>query len=261
MARKKTRKYKRRRNINIGVWLIFIGLLVTNKFYPLEDLVEKIFPTHYKTYKEFGIKIPTQYKVHGIDVSHHQGKINWEMAKAMKDKDISLEFAFLKATEGNSFKDKKFKYNWRKSKAAGFLRGAYHYFSPHKKGEDQAKHYINNVKLNKGDFPPVIDVEDIGNISSKTLMKGVMKFAKKVEAHYGVKPIIYTYHDFYKNHFDSSFDTYTLWIAHYYVKSPSNTVWNFWQHNDRGTVSGINNRVDFNVFNKDLDKMKGLLIK
>ena len=259
----KTKRTKKRLGlkINIVIWTLVAGLFAVNYFYPLEDIWEKIFPSHYKSYAEFGIKIPTQYKVHGIDVSHHQGKINWEMAKAMKDKDISLDFAFIKATEGVSFKDKKFSYNWRKSKDAGFIRGAYHYFNPNKKGEEQAKNFIRTVTLKKGDFPPVIDVEDIGNVSSARLMKGVMMFAKKVETHYGIKPIIYTYHDFYKQNFDDTFDDYTLWIAHYFVKSPNNKSWNFWQHNDRGRVSGINTPVDFNVFNRDLEQMKGLLIQ
>lgn len=261
MSPKRRKKSNRRRNINLSIWIIALSLLVLNNYYPLIDLWEKVFPTHYKTYKEFGIKIPTQYKVHGIDVSHHQGKINWEMAKSMKDKDISLDFAFIKATEGVAFRDRKFSYNWRKSKSAGFIRGAYHYFNPNKKGESQAKHYIRTVKLNKGDFPPVIDVEAIGKTTSANLMKEVMVFAKKVESHYGIKPIIYTYHFFYKKHFDNSFNNYPLWIAHYHVKSPNNTSWNFWQHSDKGRVSGINTRVDFNVFNRDIDKLKMLTIK
>ena len=204
----------------------------------------------------FNTPAPHQYPIHGIDAARFQTMIDWPKARK-----AGINFAFIKATEGSNFKDKKFEYNWRNSKKEGFIRGAYHYFNPNKKGENQANHFIRNVKLSKGDFPPVIDVEDKGNVSSSLLMKGVMKFAKKVESHYGVKPIIYTYHDFYKNNFDSSFDNYTLWIAHYYVKKPNNNQWNFWQHNDRGTVSGINYPVDFNVFNRELEKMELLLLK
>ena len=115
--------------------------------------------------------------------------------------------------------------------------------------------------LSAGDFPPIIDVEEKGNISSATLMKGILKFANKVESHYGIKPIIYTYHDFYKINFDSTFINYPLWIAHYHVHQPNNQQWNFWQHSDKGRVSGINYPVDFNVFNRSLEEMKLGLIK
>ena len=243
------------------LWLLGTGIFVANEYYPLRQVYEQLFPIHYKRYTQFGIKIPTQYKVHGIDVSHHQGRINWNMVKGMKDNDIHLDFAFIKATEGLSHKDTRFDYNWKNAKKEKLIRGAYHYFRPHIKGEQQANHFIRNVKLTKGDFPPVIDVEEKGNISSAHLMKGIMKFAKQIESHYGVKPIIYTYHDFYKQNFDDSFKDYTLWIAHYHVRKPNNKQWNFWQHSDRGKVSGINTPVDFNVFNRSLEEMKEGLIK
>ena len=59
----------------------------------------------------------------------------------------------------------------------------------------------------------------------------------------------------YKQNFDNSFKDYTLWIAHYHVRKPNNKQWNFWQHSDRGKVSGINTPVDFNVFNRSLEEM------
>ncbi|MEN8928018.1 MAG: glycoside hydrolase family 25 protein [Flavobacteriales bacterium] len=261
----KTKKNKKSSNLflRLCVWLFLIAnfFYVANEFYPLRDLYEKVFPIHYKSYAEFGIRIPTQYKVHGIDVSHHQGRINWKMVKQMKDRDLSLDFVFMKATEGGSHKDRRFKYNWRNAKSNGLIRGAYHYFKPNVKAAQQAKHFIRTVKLLKGDFPPVIDIEERGSVSTAKLMKGLKIFADELEKHYGVKPIIYTYHDFYKQNFDYTFKDYTLWIAHYHVRSPDNKTWNFWQHSDRGTVSGINYPVDFNVFNRDMETMKGLLIK
>ncbi|MFT6002758.1 MAG: lysozyme, partial [Flavobacteriales bacterium] len=156
------------RGIGIFVWLFLITnfFYVANEFYPLRDVYEKLFPIHYKSYSEFGIKIPTQYKVHGIDVSHHQGRINWEMVNKMKDKDLSLDFAFIKATEGLSHKDRRFKYNWKNAKSQKIIRGAYHYFKPNVKAVKQANHFIRTVTLQKGDFPPVIDIEEKGNVSS-----------------------------------------------------------------------------------------------
>ena len=213
------------------------------------------------THKEFGIRVPIQYKVHGIDVSHHQGKIDWKKVKAMKVKGITFDFAFIKATEGKTHNDTKYFYNWKNAKKNNIIRGAYHYFKPNVDGALQAKHFIGRVKLQKGDLPPVIDVEEIGKVSKKKLMKEVLKFANAVEKKYAIKPIIYTFHDFYKLNFDETFMDYKLWIAHYYVNSPRNKTWNFWQHSDRGKVSGINTDVDFNVFNKSLEKMQDILVK
>lgn len=245
----------------IGLWIAGNVAYVADEYYSFKLLWESMFPIHYKEFQEFGIKLPTQYTINGIDVSHHQGSINWEMVKNMKDNNVSLKFAFIKATEGTGFIDKRFKENWKNSKTNELVRGAYHYFRPNEKGELQANHFIRNVKLEKGDFPPVIDIEELGNVSPKRLMEGVLKCAKKMEEHYGKKPIIYTYHDFYKNNFDTTFNSYPLWIAHYYKETPSNKMWEFWQHNDNGRVSGINYPVDFNVFSGDSVAFIHILMK
>src|SRR3546814_10025509 len=62
---------------------------------------------------------------HGIDVSHHQGAIDWERVAA-----DGVEFAYLKATEGGGFSDPRFVSNARGAKAAGIKVGAYHYYTP-----------------------------------------------------------------------------------------------------------------------------------
>ena len=264
-SRKRNRKQKKSYNLRItGViwaWTIMCMLFVTNEYYPFRSLWESLFPIHYKHFDQYGIKLPTQYSVHGIDVSHHQGKINWEMASKMKVENISLQFVFIKATEGVTFVDKRFKENWKESKKYQFKRGAYHYFNPNQKGELQASHFINQVELLKGDLPPVIDVEELGDVSPQRLMEGLLQCAKKLEHHFGVKPIIYTFHNFYKTNFDTTFNKYPLWIAHYYQKEPSNKVWKIWQHNDRGRVSGINYPVDFNTFRNDSIQFQQLLLK
>lgn len=265
MGKRRNRRKKSRLPLTIRVFILFwvlgSGVYVANEYYTLRILWEQIFPVHYKSYTQFGIKIPTQFTVHGIDVSHHQGPINWKMVSDMRDNELKLDFVFIKATEGITHKDSRFDYNWKNSKRNKMIRGAYHYYKPNAKGEEQANHFIRNVKLVQGDFPPVIDVEENGNVSSKRLMEGLMKCALKLEKEYGVKPIIYTYHDFYKQNFDASFNDYPLWIAHYYVKKPNTKQWDFWQHNDRGRVSGINHPVDFNVHQGSLEELQLLLIK
>ena len=84
-----------------------------------------------------------------------------------------------------------------------------------------------------------------------------------VEDHYGVKPIVYTYVNFYSQYLSGEFDNYPLWAAHYLEKDKPRIKrkWIFWQHSERGRVNGIRTRVDFNVFNGDKDDFESLLIK
>jgi lysozyme len=218
--------------------------------------------TTFVQYKEFGIPIPTQYGIHGIDVSRYQQSISWASVKEMNVRGIQLDFAFIKATEGASRVDPLYKRNWRKAKEAGVIRGAYHFFIPWKDGRLQAEHFIKTVKLNPGDLPPVLDVEQRGTGGTSLLQKEVREWLEIVEAHYGIKPIIYTNADFYTQNLGSSFDGYPLWVAHYLQKNQPriNRDWSFWQHSERGRVNGILSKVDFNVFNGDTVTFRSLLL-
>lgn len=214
-------------------------------------------------YSAFGIDMPIEYKIHGIDVSRYQKEIGWKDVKAMNIDGIAINFVFIKATEGYNLTDKYFKYNWKTSKKLGISRGAYHFFNPAQKSAAQAINFISRVKLLPGDLPPVLDVEQIGNIDPDVFKTGLKNWLGLVEKYYKVKPIIYTNADFYKKYLGDDFNDYPLWIAHYYEKKEPRVArdWTFWQHNDRGNVSGINAFVDFNVFNGDSTAFANLLIR
>ena len=214
-------------------------------------------------YPEFGIAIPQDYSIHGIDVSKYQSLIAWKEVKTMKIKTIKLGFTFIKATEGTNNTDPQFKRNWKKSKDAGILRGAYHFFIASKDGRLQAENFIDKVKLETGDLPPVLDIEHLNGVSPPQLKKEVKTWLVITENYYGVKPIIYTNVDFYKQNLGSEFDEYPLWVAHYYqLKQPRiNRGWIFWQHSDKGRVNGIVSKVDFNVFNGDSLDFENILIQ
>jgi lysozyme len=214
-------------------------------------------------YKAFGITIPTKYKINGIDVSKHQGYIYWASVKKMKIDSISIDFAFIKATEGLNDVDGMFKCNWDLAKQNNISRGAYLFFIATKDGKQQADNFIKTVKLEKGDLPPVIDVEEDYGADKSDLKKRLIICLQTLQAYYKVKPILYTYVDFYKNTLSNDFDNYPLWIAHYTdsEKPQISRNWLFWQHNDGGSVNGITERVDFNVFNGDSLVFKNLLIK
>jgi len=214
-------------------------------------------------YPEFGISIPENYSIHGIDVSKYQQIIAWEEVQAMKVKTVQLGFAFIKATEGIGNTDPQFKRNWKKSKEAGMFRGAYHFFIGSKDGKMQAENFISKVDLQPGDLPPVLDIEQLNGATSEELRKEAKKWLETAEAYYNVKPLIYTNVDFYKRYLGKDFDKYPLWVAHYYqTHQPRiDRGWILWQHSSEGRVNGILHSVDFNVFNGDSLAFQDFLVK
>jgi lysozyme len=214
-------------------------------------------------YAAFGIPVPANYAIHGIDVSHHQSTIDWPDVKIMQDKNIKIGFAFIKATEGLGNVDNAFRRNWFKAKESKLPRGAYHFFIASKSGKAQAQNFIDNVTLQKGDMPPVLDIEQTYGTSAEQIQERAKDWLVMVEKQYKVKPIIYTNVDFYENFLTNGFDDYPLWVAHYLVKDKPRIQrnWLFWQHNETGHVNGIDAYVDFNVFNGDSTEFKKMLLK
>lgn len=254
MARKKQYPYN---NLKLIASAVFIGVLIIALLQWVQS--KKVPFVHYDA---FGIDMPVSYSIHGIDVSRYQKKIAWRAVKEMNVANIQLQFAFIKATEGQDLTDKQFKANWRQAKRQGITRGAYHFFSPSQDPARQARHFISRVRLTTGDLPPVLDAEVASILPVNVYRQKIDAWLDLVEAHYKVKPIIYTNADFYKKYLGPQYNDYPLWVAHYYEKKQPriNRPWTFWQHNDRGNVSGIDAKVDFNVFNGDLIAFQALLI-
>ena len=208
------------------------------------------------------ISYPEGYEIHGIDISHHQGEIDWQTLKdeGMIDK-FPVRFIMIKATEGATKVDENFVDNFYQAREYGFTRGAYHFYSVHSSAQAQAEFFIKNVKLERGDLPPVLDVEHKPkNQTDEEFQQSIQLWLNMVEFHYGVKPIIYTYYKFKMKYLnDSVFDDYPYWIAHYYVeKVEYKGAWKFWQHTDVGKLPGIKGNVDCNIYNGsfyDLRKM------
>jgi len=159
-------------------------------------------------YPEFGISIPEEYPIHGIDVSKYQEMIAWDAVSAMQVRRIKLGFVFIKATEGIGNVDPQFKRNWKKAKDAGMIRGAYHFFLSTKDGRMQAENFIKTVDLRTGDLPPVLDVEQTYGVPREVIKSEMKEWLNIVETNYNVKPIIYTNIDFYKQNLGSDFDDY-----------------------------------------------------
>lgn len=245
--------------------LVFVGSLLAYLFW---GKVKYLFndydrENNFVLYPGFGIYLPTNYAIHGIDVSRYQKRINWPMVKQMKDGNVQIGFVFIKATEGTNLTDEQFARNWKKSRENNLVRGAYHYFIASRSGVAQARNFMAKVDLQPGDLPPVIDVESLNGTDANTLQNNVAEFLTVVEEHYGVKPIIYSNATFYNNYLQNRFSDYPLWVAHYFERRQPrvSASWQFWQHNEAGHVNGIVSRVDFNVFSGDSMALKQLLLK
>ncbi|HPD22954.1 MAG TPA: glycoside hydrolase family 25 protein [Bacteroidales bacterium] len=269
MARRRSRKKKNKSRKWLYIFLITAIIFYASYYYRFE--IYGLYKFYFSSDKLVDLKKEKQktnsifekYSIFGLDVSQYQKKINW--SKVAEEE--NLKFVFIRATAGKDFVDKKFNYNWKESKKNKIIRGAYHYYRPNENSRLQAQNFIKTVNLEPGDLPPVLDIERFSSVQSLTSLKnGVLKWLKIVEEHYGVKPILYTYQNFYISVFrgDKRFETYPLWIAYYSTKSkPDKKVgdWIFWQFSESGRVEGISENVDLNVFYSDYETLKSLTIK
>ncbi len=177
----------------------------------------------------------------GIDVSNHQGYIEWERIDQNQ-----VNFVFMKATEGETFTDKSFRSNWEAAEEAGFLRGAYHFYREESSGKDQAEHFIDVVPREAYALPPVVDVELLA-ADGEAFVKELKVFLSTLEEHYGQKPLIYCNRATYDAYIKENFQDYGLWYADYNSPPPIEG-WLFWQFTDNGNVAGIEGPVDFNQY-------------
>lgn len=200
---------------------------------------------------------PLQWLPRGIDISHYQRELLYELTPA-----DSVNFVFCKATEGVSISDERFLENWSIARDKRCLRGAYHYYIAGEDPIEQAGFFCSAMgETGPGDLPPVLDLEHAGRFSRAThreLQRDVLTWLITVERLTGKRPMIYTnYHfanDFLSN---EAFSAYPLWIAHYtdepaplVPRAWEKTGWTFWQHSDSTIIRGVT--VSQTVFNGSL---------
>lgn len=274
IRRKSTRKTSRKRPYVSWVIGLFVVLFLAITAYHYRDALAYYFSFRSRhTLKEaestkveeariFQVLKRHHPKVVGFDVSEYQGKIKWEEVKTVEDT-FALDFVFIRATAGKNRVDRQFATNWKQAKAKGFIRGAYHYYRPNENSIQQAELFIQTVQLQKGDFPPVLDIENLPKTQSLDSLKvGLKRWLKKVEAHYKVKPIIYSGERYYKDFLKEDFKEYTFWIANYnFFVEHIKDDWLFWQFTEKGTVPGIEGPVDLNVYNGTPKMLRYGLVK
>lgn len=223
-----------------------------------------VSPTGFRWRALYGeANYPDGYEIHGVDISHYQGDIDWDDLRNAMIEGCPIRFIMIKATEGSSRVDEKFNDNFYMAREYGYIRGAYHFWSNKSTAREQAYFFLDKVRLEDGDLPPVLDVEHKPKDQSvEDFQRDILTWLHVVEDKYHVKPIIYTYYKFKEKYLNAPvFDDYPYWIAHYYVdKVEYKGEWKFWQHTDVGRLPGIKGYVDFNIYNGSYYDLKKLTI-
>ena len=223
-----------------------------------------VSPTGFRWRALYGdAEYPEGYEIHGIDISHYQGKIDWEQLKNAMIEGCPVRFVIIKSTEGASRLDDHFRENFNQVRDYGFIRGVYHFWSNKSSAREPAYYFLDKVHLTEGDLPPVLDIEHKpADKSVDDFQRDVLTWLHIVEDKYHAKPIIYTYYKFKEKYLSAPvFDDYPYWIAHYYVdKVQYQGKWKFWQHTDAGKLPGIKGYVDFNIYNGSFYDLRKLCI-
>lgn len=211
----------------------------------------------------------------GIDISNHQGSINWTSVK-----NAGIKFAFCKATEGVDFVDARFTQNIVNANTAGIPIGPYHFGRPDSQENnpndaiDEANDFVDAIApyyVQPGiRLRPVLDVERLptpGEFSGTTkayLSEWVRDFVGVVVDRLGFEPLIYANTNYASNYFETNINQYDLWLANYNYAPPSEpptsaygiwSDWAFWQYSNTGSVGGISGNVDLNVFEGTIDEL------
>ena len=219
----------------------------------------------------------------GIDISSYQVTSNWNAVLNQ-----GVRFVFIKASE-NTTVDGQFTQSWQGARGAGMYRGAYHYFhSEVDNAAQQANTFIQKVGADKGELPPILDVEEVNNASKQdisstgsVLLTRMKTWLDAVEAAFDRKPMIYSRYAYIQSHgMNASWlANYPFWIAQYpympgttsQYSSPTNVPtpsasmpqqpagfqqWTFWQYSGAGVLSAFASKVDFDYFNGSLSDLE-----
>jgi len=211
----------------------------------------------------------------GLDVSGYEPKIKWDKVIAQ-----DYLFMFAKATQGIGYVDSKFAEHWTNAKAAGVIRGAYHYLEAMADPTKQADLFLHTLGNDQGELPPVLDLEGAYNekATNKQILGAAEVWLDRVEKGTGHKAIIYSGFYFLRDRVSVARGgaplwavNYPLWIAQY-LNHPATESdspiqpkgwqdWKFWQHSEKGMVEGVTGdyniptAVDLNYFRGSADEL------
>ena len=212
----------------------------------------------------------TKY-VHGVDVAVYEPNVDWQALRKQE-----YLFAFIRATSSTSYVDPVFAEHWEGARQAGILRGAYHYLFAGQDAKVQADHFLKTVGSDKGELPPVVDLEDAFNdgVPNRKIIATCKAFLDIIEPAFGRTPIVYSR----KTYLDAKVTTfgrapgwagnYDLWLAQYpfefnpasfpNVNMPQQAKgwrdWKFWQYSEKAFLEGVTDEIgrptaiDLNLF-------------
>ncbi|HEX4612465.1 MAG TPA: glycoside hydrolase family 25 protein [Urbifossiella sp.] len=201
----------------------------------------------------------TSFAIQGIDVSHYQGSINWTSVK-----NSGKSFAFIKATEGTTYTDPTFATNWAGAKAAGLIRGAYHFAHPGTDPVAQANFFCNTVHPTTGDLQMMLDLEATDGKTPSQVRSWTVSFINQIVSRTGRPGIIYTGFYFWRDSAGNGSNLNCPLNLAAYVTDPNDYVpaaWSyftFWQYTSSGTCPGVSGNVDRDAFNGSTSGLNAL---
>lgn len=185
---------------------------------------------------------------HGIDVSAHQDVVDWERVA-----DDDIEFAYIKATEGGDFVDRRFERNWQGAHEAGIERGAYHFFTLCRDGAVQARHFLAVAPPQPEALAPAVDLELVGNCKRRpataTVYAELDEFLGLVEEAWNREVVLYVGGEFEDRYPVHERFGRPLWLRRFLLR-PSDR-WAIWQIHGFAHVDGVSGGVDLNVMRRD----------
>lgn len=194
----------------------------------------------------------SRFPVKGIDVSHHNGDIDFRAVAA-----DSVEFVLIKATEGIDHIDSCMVRNYDRAVEAGLKVGFYHFFRFDRGGVRQGRHFLSAVSGRPVDLPLVIDVETANNPKTDYYrvvgrLRDMIGFLRRK----GLRVMIYCNGKTYDTYIRGNFDDAELWLASESVPGAKGDRRELWQHSHAGRVRGIPTPVDVNTFNGSREEFR-----
>lgn len=185
----------------------------------------------------------------GIDVSKHQGRIDWYAVAG----DERIQFAYIKATEGVTHSDRRYATNIREARAAGIMVGSYHFFRAGRPAAEQWRNFRRHVDPHQQDLLPMVDVEESGcrGVRREALQRNLAEFMRLAKAEYGRYPLLYSQQRFYNDMLAPEYNRYLIVMARYSTTPPQlagGGRHNIWQFTESGHIKGIRGAVDLNRF-------------
>lgn len=198
--------------------------------------------------------------VHGVDVSMFEPNVDWRILRSQ-----GFRFALIRATSSTGFVDPKFAEHWAGAREAGILRGAYHYLFGGLDAKKQAELFIKTVGTDKGELPPIVDLEDAFNedVPNKKLIKTCKAFLDIIEKEFDHTPMVYSRRTYLEPRVSINGKApdwakdYHLWVAQYPFEFNPDTMpnvnmprqpkgwsnWKFWQYSETAIVGGVTDEI------------------